>query len=125
RSLPGFRFVTQESSLTIKDIDSQMPMGDLGRHLRRSVADLAGKPGTYLRADSLKTNSLRKHIEVVAKGRKIIGLAWQSIQQKEQEIDGKKSLALEDLNPLLARPDCLFVNLQYGEVQESLDALKA
>lgn len=98
------------------EFDYQIPVGSLGRFLRRS-ADAFPEPKPYMKADPILTNELRKAYVEKASGRKLVGLAWNSVNPKT---GARKSLPLEQWDSILSEADSLFVSLQYGDVEEAV-----
>jgi hypothetical protein len=98
------------------DIDYQVPIASLGRHLRPDLASLPRHEG-YLKADPAKTAELRKRYETLAQGRRIVGISWHS---KNQAFGEPKSMSLGDMASILQVPGIMFVNLQYGDCSSEL-----
>lgn len=91
----------------------QVAMGSLGRYLRRSVTDFPQQQ-SFLKADPDVAHQLRERYVQQAQGRKVIGIAWHSINPT---FGLQKSLPLEHWGVVLAHhPQVLFVSLQYGDV---------
>ena len=100
--------------------DVQISVGSLGRYLRRDFASFPKHEG-YLKADPDKTARLRRKYEEIARGRRIVGVAWKS----RRRVYGKsKSTTPSDLGAILEVPGTLFVNLQYGDCAEEIKAAK-
>lgn len=101
---------------------AQCPFGSLGAFLRRNPADFVGK-GRYLIADPRRTQMLKADYQRHAgPQRRVIGLAWRS---GNPSIGAHKSIAPALLAPALARPDILWLCLQYGDVADDLAQLRA
>ena len=73
----------------------------------------------YLQADSTRTEELRSRL---FDGKPIVGICWRS---KTPGFGRFKSSQLEQWLPILKTPNVHFVNLQYGEVAEELQELRA
>ncbi|MCW0233744.1 MAG: tetratricopeptide repeat protein [Ferrovibrio sp.] len=100
---------------------AQCPFGSLGHFLRRSEADFAGK-GRYLVADARRVQILKtEYHRIAGPDRRVIGLAWRS---GNVSIGAQKSIAPALLAPALARPDILWLCLQYGDVADDLALLR-
>ncbi|MEK9969475.1 MAG: tetratricopeptide repeat protein [Ferrovibrio sp.] len=100
---------------------AQIPFGSLGMLLRRNETDFAGK-GRYLVADARRTQMLQSaYRHIAGPQRRIIGLAWRS---GNASIGAQKSIPPELLAPVLARPDVLWLSLQYGDVEADLAVLR-
>ncbi|MBT4739161.1 MAG: tetratricopeptide repeat protein [Rhodospirillaceae bacterium] len=114
RSFPELPAVSYDS-LPPDDLlsfDAQVAIGSLGRFLRRS-SQAFPEPQAYLSADPNLAKQLRQKYLDIAAGRKIVGLAWNSINPNT---GSKKSLPLDRWGTVLSVPDALFVSLQYGDV---------
>ena len=48
-----------------------------------------------------------------------IGLSWRGGTAKSRR--DQRSMTLDQLRPLLARDDCIFVSLQYGDVRDEIE----
>ncbi len=121
RSVPGIHFITRQTVLRRRDIDAQLPMGDLGKYLRPDPEALKRHQGHYLRPDAQRVEHFKKQLS--EPGRLTVGVSWRSQNQKQGTLNKAKSLDLMALKPLLALPQVNAVNLQYGEVQPEIDHL--
>lgn len=105
-----------------RTLDFQMSMGDLGARIRKNAVDFPQRH-QFLWPDVTRQMKFRKELEQRAGGKKIVGVSWHS---KKNPMIGKfKTLELRHLAPILTNPDCVFVNLQYGDCQADLDAFKS
>ncbi len=123
RSLPGAKVFTRtvppEGQLMQGSIDYQIPMGDLGLHLRCDMASYqSGQP--YLRANNETATTLRQRYDVKAGNRPRIGLSWRSGADRAGVA---RSLDTQALERLLANRDCWWVSLQYGDVSADISQL--
>lgn len=100
--------------------DAQCAFGSVGQFVAPTT-DALGRGAPYLRVDSECRNNLRKRYGALARGRPIIGIAWKSVNPR---LGSHKSAALTEWSALLQR-DCLFVNLQYGDVAADIAAARA
>ena len=91
------------------EIGAQLPMGSLPGLLRRSEADFATTASPYLKADAAERERFRKQY---CDGRRLIGLAWQT---KNQRTGRKRSIDLKQLAPLFALSGIRWISLQYGD----------
>lgn len=103
------------TELSESDYDAHIPMGDLPLAFNQFMGET--RTQSFLVPDRTKTKVLRKRLSTE---RKVCGLSWES---KRWDIGKSKSLALEDLLPLLIGNDLDYVNLQYGETKPQLDRL--
>ncbi|MFN4176974.1 tetratricopeptide repeat protein [Phenylobacterium sp.] len=109
-----------EDDDTAPEFDKVLAMGSLGRLFRNRLEDFPGRP--YLSAsDEVRA---RWAARLGPKERPLrIGLSWRGGPPGESSI--RRSMTLSTLRPLLERPDCEFVNLQYGDVRAELAAENA
>lgn len=125
RSFPALEIVSARdggaSPLAGRSFDFHCSVLDLGAKLRRSFAAFPIRPG-LLRADSEFSARLRQKYLQNGPGNRLIGLSWRSINPG---MTHQKSLALSDLALLFGLPDTTFVNLQYGDVEPEIAALRA
>jgi len=117
RSFPGIEVVSGcgPAEAREKDFGAQLPVGSLPGLYRTSEAAFEATVSPYLKADQ----ALRQHFRAeYGSGERLIGLAWQTRNQKTGR---KRSLNLSRLKPLFALPGIRWVSLQYGD----FDALEA
>lgn len=124
RSFPGVAFVPIARALR-EPCDVQIPLGSIGRYVRRSWADFPRDRQAWLYADGARVQELRARVQQGdgGKGGKsglVVGLSWLSRAERFGQL---KSMALRDLQPLLQLPGMHFVDLQYGETQQERDAV--
>ncbi|MDX2223955.1 MAG: tetratricopeptide repeat protein [Rhodospirillaceae bacterium] len=87
----------------------QIPVGGLGALVRRSETDFPRHRG-YWRADAERAKGYRARLGQGAK--RLVAVSWIS---KNEEFGAHKSAALVNWRAILTRPDCVFVNVQYGD----------
>ena len=123
RSFPQIRLldraVTIRSSID-SGYDAQAPIGDLGYLLGMDAPAIAATRKAFLKTDERRREEMRAKVAALGAGR-VCGIAWRSANRKFSEA---KSIDLGKLGPLLATPDTVFVNLQYGDVAAELEALR-
>lgn len=100
-------------------IDYQCSTGTMLRYLRPDFSSFPAGRRAYLQPDAGLVATIRERYAALP-GRKI-GLAWKS---KNLLNGADKSCPLPTWRPILSLPDTTFVNLQYGEVTEELEALQ-
>ena len=129
RSFPAVEVVPRSdppaSRLQAPDIAAQIPLASLGgifRNRREDFpADTAGSAaGAYLQADPDLRRGLRARYRQLGEG-PLVGLSWRSVNARAGPA---KSMALSDLSELLAVRPATFVNLQYGDVEAKVAALR-
>lgn len=108
RSFPGASFVPLARAQRER-FEVQVPLGSIGRFVRRSWHEFPRNRMAYLYADEAKVQQLRARL---GGGRQpVIGISWLSRAERFGEL---KSLKLIALKPLLTRPGLRFVDIQYG-----------
>lgn len=116
-SFPEIENLDDADGLDLGRFDKVIPIATLGPLYRNRPQDFPGTPYLKPREEILaawrarlggKTTPLR------------VGISWRG--GAESTGGTARSLSLETLRPLLEREDCEFVNLQYGKVQEEVDA---
>ncbi len=109
RSFPGLG-VTALGQASGEPVEAQVPMGSLGRYLRKGWSDFpAGRP-PWLLADAERARALRGAMPPGA--RLVCGISWRSGAPK---FGAQKSMPLEELRPLLALEGVHAVDLQYTD----------
>jgi Tfp pilus assembly protein PilF len=116
RSFGNMHVISRKTLSPDAHFDAHIPLGGLGRYLRRSYSALSKWAKPYLRACPARALNLRANI--AQEKRLLCGLSWLS---KNPAIGMDKTLRLQDLEPLLRLPGIDFVDLQYGDtVQEQV-----
>jgi len=122
RSFPGIDFFLAQnpSHLQLLDssIDFQSPIGSLAQWLLPNEESFP-KYCHYLVACPYRTQKLRHKLQQQADGKLLIGISWKSANKDIGEL---KSTSLIQWEDLLSQKDCFFINLQYGDVEEEIDA---
>ena len=120
RSFPKIQFFAREQKpnpmLLDRDIDYQVPIGSLAQWLRRNESQFPKKE-SYLSASSEKASQLQDKYKGLTDDRFLVGISWKSINHG---IEKEKSTILENWTPILSQPDCFFVNLQYGDIEQEI-----
>ena len=107
-------FLGHSSRVKMKDHDSHIPLGSLGKHFIHSVRDIEpSRSKTYIKADQDRVKYWRKELRF--NGERVVGLSWMSTAPA---IGAHKSVGLEALRPLFDLPNTKFINLQYGDAQK-------
>ena len=100
--------------------DFQIPIGSLGKFFRNHLKDFDRQPKGFLKSSTDQANKLKEKLGLMNK--KICGISWRSANK---QFGYEKSIALNELLPVLSRPDTIFLNLQYGEVEEEIENFSA
>ena len=99
--------------------DVQCAFGSLPRYLRSSLESFpAGE--AFLEADPQLVEEWQRRFDKVPAGLKV-GISWQG--GKEADVRRKRSTRLDQWEQLLGVQGVTFVNLQYGDVAEQLQAV--
>lgn len=120
RSFPAFTLTTLPQALQTGGYDQQIPLGNLAAIFRQSEQDFLSHPRAYLKADTVRAQSLRARI--AGDGSCIVGLSWLS---RNRDTGDMKSLSLQTLAPLLSQPGLRCVDLQYGDAAAERATLPA
>ena len=101
-------------------IDYQTPMVSLCSYYRNTRESFHGGSGSYLTADPIRKSELRARYAALG-DEPVIGICWRS----GNPIAGpERSASLDLWDGILLQPNCSFVSLQYGEVEEDLASVK-
>ena len=106
-------------------IDLRIAMGSLPRIFRPNEAAFPRRRGDlrgYLRTDEHKAARWRERLATLGAGPKV-GISWRGGTVKTRH--NQRSLALEQLLPVLEVPGMRFVSLQYGDCRDELAQLQA
>jgi len=106
------------ASLDLSGFDQIVTLGSLPHAFRR---DAASFPRTSYLAPRPAVAEAWRHRLGPKTTRLRIGLSWRGGGRRT--LGAARSLPLAALSPLLARSDCEFVNLQYGEAAAEVDAV--
>jgi len=119
RSFPDVAVVPRiqppRRDLAAVPFDWQTASGDLGRYLRRDEQAFPARTH-FLTAEPQRTEAIRQRYRAIAGERCLVGLTWRS---GAEATGSQRSLGVDDLVPL-AGPDRVFVNLQWGHVEDEL-----
>ncbi len=103
-----------ENKAFLAKFDRVVCVGSLAHAFRNSVEDFNRE--RFLILDPVKVGTWRSRLE--GSGKKLIGLSWKGGTALTRS--KHRSLALRDFEPLVSRTDCLFVNLQHGDVSSEI-----
>jgi tetratricopeptide (TPR) repeat protein len=96
------------------------PIGSLMRQLRPTIESFV--PRAYLKPDPARVHHWTRRLEALGPG-PYVGISWKSMLITTAR--RKFFSALEDWAPALESTSVKFVNLQYGDCQAELDAVRA
>ena len=115
-SMPEHQFIERGEEYKYKYAE-QLPIGDLGKLFRKNQNEFICTENKYLVTDKKYTHILDKY---KVQNKKICGISWFS---KNKEFGDSKSMHLVELMPILQNKNMIFINLQYGEVNEEIEKL--
>lgn len=117
RSFPDLSFISFSELSNLSKFSCQLPIGDLGKFLRKSNNSFSQKKG-FLKPNLDKS----KYFHNLFKNKKqtLCGISWKS---KNNEVGDEKSLYLEQLMPVLSQKNIDFIDLQYGDTEKELKIL--
>lgn len=115
RSFPKITFLEKNSPINSRCFDAQIPIGNLPAILNFDPSKNYNKQKPFL----LDNQEITKKLEQTSlfKNAFTCGVAWKSSNKK---IGADKSINLSALKKILKTPNCKFINLQYGEVDEDI-----
>jgi len=118
RSFGDIKFISSKNKIDDSNYNFQLPMGSIGYFTRPTVESFKTQPKKFLQADEALTNQLKNQLK--EDGKYICGIAWKS---KNEDFGQDKSIALESMLSILKLPHITFVNLQYGDTKNEIEAL--
>jgi len=117
RSIPNAEFISGLDQTAVqnarRNADYQIPGLHLGRHLRRQISDIS-QSSAPLKPDPDKVKTFREAYEILANGRRIVGLSWTS---GSSNFGRKKTIPLEEIGALFDPEEVFVVSLQYGNIR--------
>ena len=124
RSFPLAKVVRYQSigirTTQPSDFDVQSSVASLGQYLRPTLESFPLHAG-YLKADSSRVSTLRARYRSITPGNLVVGISWRS---KNDMVGARKSTDLSAWSEVLSVPGVTFVNLQYGDCEAELAAVK-
>tara|TARA_B100000700_G_scaffold329329_1_gene450590 strand:+ start:9348 stop:11135 length:1788 start_codon:yes stop_codon:yes gene_type:complete len=112
-------FIGKEKFIDETKYDYQLPMGSLGKYLRKTLKSFENAKEFNLTANKERSYNFRTKI-INSNYKKYIGISWKS----SGGFRGS-SLQLEELILGIDSPGICFINLQYGEVKKEIINLKS
>jgi tetratricopeptide (TPR) repeat protein len=124
RSFEGIEFVARSEAAAARlgqmAIDHQASMGSLCRWLRPDAASFPARSG-FLHADGEKTERIRQRYRAQFGGRPLVGISWRG---GRGQAGRDRSIPLDAWRPILGHTNIAFVNLQYGDCEAELAAVR-
>ena len=125
RSFPEISFFgiqdPPNSKLLEESIDYQLPIGSLGQWFLPDEESFP-RHANYLTPCVNKVKEFRDKYQQLELGKLLIGISWKSANK---DIGKLKSTFLTQWKDLLSQKDCLFINLQYGDVEGEINDFMA
>ena len=109
----NIHFINNIDQIKNNNINSQIPIGDLGSLFIENNSNLFKNNKTYITSDLKLTNDLKKNFN--NKKKYICGLSWIS---KNEDIGYNKSISLDLLKPILLLKNITFIDLQYNDTSD-------
>jgi tetratricopeptide (TPR) repeat protein len=115
RSFPDYEFINKADSISEDLYEEHIPIASLGGIFRNSLEDFQRAHHPYIVDDAARTQSIKSRPEFTKKV--TCGVSWGSINKK---VGDDKSIPIQDLYPILKMNNIEFVNLQYGDIKDTL-----
>ena len=120
RAMPDINFIKDIGALQNVECDYHLPLGRLPGLIRNNIRDFDRTVTGYLKADPKRVVSIRNELQL--DGKTVIGISWKSFKALNVT---KKSVQLRDMERIFSGLDVVLVNLQYGDVDDEIEAFKA
>ncbi len=122
RSFPKAEVFDRDlTAAELRGLDVHAPLGSAGEWLRPGVASFPAHAG-YLKPDPDLRDRLRSKYTCGDVKKLVVGISWRSVAP----VNGAdKSLNVLEWGPILHVPGTVFVNLQYGNCDTDLAAVKS
>jgi Flp pilus assembly protein TadD len=101
-------------------VNYQIGVASLGQFYRTDFKQFPRHQG-YMKADPARTAALRARYQAANPGNLVVGVSWRS---KNDSVGGSKTADLASWAHILGVKGITFVNLQYGDCEEDLLAVK-
>ena len=115
---PKIKFIATKKEAEETTYDVHISMGSLGKFYRNSIEEFPLQEN-YLKYDEALTFDLAKKYKF-DKSKEFVGISWKS---KNPRNGLKRGVELIDFVKKLDNGNRIFLNLQYGEVDEEIDIL--
>ncbi len=120
RSFPNIKFISSNEEINEHEYEYHLPIGSLPKFYRNQLNDFEDKNNFYLKTnkefDCILIDKYKNYIN-----KRKIGVSWKS----KNPLSGlKRSLELEDILKYADDNEAVYVNLQYGDVVEEIEAVQ-
>ena len=120
RSFPNIKFISSNVEVNEQDYDYHLSIGSLPKFYRNNLKDFENNNNSYLKTNKKIDNILNNKYSQNINKRKI-GVSWKS----KNPLSGlKRSAELEDILKYIDDNEAIYVNLQYGDVGEEIEAIQ-
>lgn len=120
RWFPTFKVVDKNIEYPEDSYDEHIPLGSLGQYLRPDFESF-GSPKP-LNMSSKASGNLATHLSSYFGKNINCGISWKSERAK---LGQHKSIALDQLSPILKMNNINFINLQYGDIEDEIISTNA
>lgn len=107
-----------EEDLHASSFDAHIPIGSLGKFVRRDADSFTNRRKGYLRPDDKVVNVIRTNLKKSFGDKEIIGISWFSNSPTHHRL--VRNIDLSKLLNGFASRDAIFVCLQYGDVEADM-----
>ena len=117
RSFPDIKFISSKEEINEEDYEFHLPIGSLPKYYRNDLKEFENKNNQYLKTNPEIDKFLNDKLSKYTNQRKI-GISWKS---KNPTSGLKRSAELEDIIKYINDEDAIYVNLQYGDVEQEIE----
>ena len=114
---PNIRFICNGDKLEDNEFDYQIRLGSLPKFFRKTEKSFERCSKGILKCDDILATKLREQIKMQF-DKPIVGLSWKS--ELNRRLNRGNSMRLKELLESLQGINAVFVNLQYGDVQNEI-----
>jgi Flp pilus assembly protein TadD len=126
RSFPHISYIERVNDPALRQdphgVDLYAPMGEALLNCRKKIQDFNHSTDFCLKVNSERAEYFKYKYTEMFGSKKKWGIAWRSKSIVNPE---ERSIDLVQLAPILQLPNIQFINLQYGDVAEEVEGLKA
>jgi tetratricopeptide (TPR) repeat protein len=120
RSFPNITFILSKDNLNEYLFDYHLPIGSLPKFYRNELTDFDASNSGFLLTNEIIDKEVKNRLSKYANKRKI-GVSWRS----KNPLSGlKRSISLADIIAYINDEEAVFINLQYGDVNEEISELQ-
>lgn len=120
RSFPNITFISSKDNLNEYLFDYHLPIGSLPKFYRNELTDFDASNSGFLLTNEIIDKEVKNRLSKYANKRKI-GVSWRS----KNPLSGlKRSVSLADIIAYINDEEAVFINLQYGDVNEEISELQ-